>query len=341
MLGNNEYIHTPVLSGRGVVDISDLFPGDTVIEYKTGARIPVLNTVKRELHDIWELEFTDGRKMNFSSVDRVYTGKEIIPLIYALKREGKDFGNVKQFPVELQKDVVSPLLPDPYIAGALIMYGDFDDEYINLPLDRRAADSLFGDKYNVENAEKLGDNTVYFYPVNTPPENPITWKEFFPKYDFYAKSKMLEDTMFPSEYMHGTLKTRDQFIRGIFDVGWNKRMFPNNVSIAHKHEFRLKEVQKLLWSMGLCSKVSYDPELPAARGREYRLDLLGKASTYPGVFYDIDAMENFILNHNPPLPFELRVVKCKRICRGWMYNVLLPQEHLLYLDANFLPRVSM
>lgn len=344
MIGKNEYIPTPIISSRGIIDISDLFPGDYVVEYKTGKKVRVLNTVKRELQDVYKVTYTDGRTMNILLSDRIFTGTKIMNLI-ATKKEY--FTNIKCYPVDLkflQYNSLRSLMPDPYITGALLMYGDYDKEYINLPIDLNGADEYLKDRYVLklpDDAPLDHKNLVnYFTQYRGNTDSRPTWKEFFPHYDFYLQNRRIDSPLFPREYVMSDIRTRVQFIMGVFDVGYNRKAFPDRITIQNKHEYRLKEFQKVLWSLGILSKVIYDPEILDAHGREYKLEVLGLHGTYPGFFYELYALEQFLLNDKHE-KFQFKVDKIEKQSRGWTYNVLLERPDVIYLDADYLPRVSM
>ena len=44
----------------------------------------------------------------------------------------------------------------------------------------------------------------------------------------YVTSKDMRLPVIPSIYAKGSIKERIQFIRGAFDIGYSKKIFPNN-----------------------------------------------------------------------------------------------------------------
>lgn len=351
MLGLNEYIPIYVQSRRGVVSIDDINYGDTVYEYGTGRELKVIDITNREDDNIYRAEYTDGRSQIYRANDLLFTGNGIGSVAELSKR--KDFPEMPLKAIELFRAPVSrPLYPDPCIAGALIIFGRYDTPYINLPLDRSGVNQLFAHKYNLDYADKLEDNTTFYAYNGGDKSEPITWKEFFPYYDFYATSGMARSPLIPDEYTRASIIDRKKFIRGVFDIGYSPDMFPDNVGIASTSEDRLSEVQKMLWSLGVLSKISYDPNLPLARGRNYRLDIIGEYDGYPGFFYDINNIRRHLRNDNiikrPISDFKMKISSIgpvhhngSYICRGYMRNIVLNKPRALYVTDNFLPRVSI
>lgn len=351
MLGLNEYIPIYVQSRKGIVPIDDLGYGDTVYEYGTGKELTVIDITGQEDDKIYNVEYTDGRSQIYRARDLLFTGNDI-GLVGDLSKR-KEFPEIPLMPTELFRAPVSrPLYPDPCIAGALIIFGRYDTPYINLPLDRSGVNQLFAHKYNLDYADKLEDNTTFYTYNSGDKSKPITWKEFFPYYDFYATSGMACSPLIPDEYTRASIIDRKKFIRGVFDIGYSPDMFPDNVGIVSTSEDRLGEVQKMLWSLGVLSKISYDPNLPLARGRNYRLDVIGEYDGYPGFFYDINNIRRHLRNDNiikrPISDFKMKISSIgpvhhngSYICRGYMRNIVLNKPRALYVTDNFLPRVSI
>lgn len=351
MLSLNEYIPIYVQSQKGVVPIDDLVFGDTLYEYGTGNELKVLSIGNSEQDMIYNVEYSDGRSQIYRAKDRVFTGNKIVEARDIFGKEG--FPEISLRPIELfRSPVTRPLYPDPCIAGALIIFGRYDTPYINLPLDRNGVNQLFAHKYNLDYADKLEDNTTFYAYNGADKSKPITWKEFFPYYDFYVRTRLQSSPLIPVEYTRSSINNREKFIRGVFDIGYNQDMFPDNVGIASNSEQRLEEVQKILWSLGVPSKISYDPNLPLDRGRIYRLDVIGKYDGYPGFFYDINNIRKQIRNDNvikrPISDFKMKITRVGHvhsngclITKGYLRNVVLNKPQALYVTDNFLPRVSL
>lgn len=351
MTGLNEYIPIHVYTQRGLVEISDIYPGDYVYEYGTSNMIEVLNIEYISDSHISEVKYNDGRSQIYQNTELFFTGKMITRLYNAFDK-GK-VAQIHMYPTKFNsRNITTKLFPDPYIAGALIIHGRYDTRYINLPLDRSAADQLFAHKYNLDFADLLEDNTTFYAWNGTDRSQAITWKEFFPNYDFFATSGKIYSPVIPNEYLFSSINDRWKFIRGVFDIGYSQDIFPDSVGIAHWSEDRLKAVQIMLWSLGIASRITYDPDMTLARGREYRLDVIGSYDGYPGFFYDVDAIRKNIRNDHELsrqiYPFQLEVKSIGpyisngvTINTGSMRNLLLEKSYALYITDNFLPRPSL
>lgn len=357
MIGLNSRIPVQIQTRNGIIPIEKATVGDIVYEYKSGKELEIKQIIQSDIDDVYKIKYTDGRISCHMYSDLVFTGDIITDVKtllnrdqYSLKRNPEHnsrsyVGNIVQYPMEYKYPISTPLFPDPYITGALLTYGEFNDPYINLPLDRRSADQLFAHKYHLNFADKLGNNKVYFRFDGNSGDQLITWNEFFPHYDIYATSRNSFSPMIPIEYTRASLNNRWQFIQGVFDIGYSIDMFPGSVGIAHINEIKLLEIQKMLLSIGVLSKISYDPNLPLAQGRNYRLDIIGKYDGYPGFFYDINNIERALLNdtrlikHDPD--FKLQMSSIEWLTMGYIYNIVLDQPNMLYMTDNFLPRVSL
>lgn len=356
MIGVNDVMNTYVETlRRPNVPIRDLIPGDKLYEYKTNNLLEVQSVEKLPKGVIWEITYNDGRLAYVSSHDMIYTGKQIskteVCADKCLIRNPYDNARVtptviKQFPVDFAKDIIiESLNPDPYIAGALLIHGNFDFDYINLPMDRESADNHFSHKYILDFSEIPTENGLCFYQYKgLDKSNAITWSSFFKFHRIYPVTRCMEDPIIPAYYRRASMSDRWKFVMGAFDIGYSKKLFPNSVSISAADEYRLILLQRMLCSLGVLSRVSYDGTLNDKLGRCYRLDILSPLDTYPRFFYDIGHIEKTLQNDNRfsfNEKFKLRIESIKRHTEGYMYNVRLSKPNAIYLDSNFLPRVSL
>lgn len=314
---------------RGIIPIDNIHIGDVVYEYKTGNEFSIENIIDSKIENIYRIKYNDGR------------------ILYSRESELSSYKNINTtpHPMEYNKNkIINPLFPDPYIAGALLIYGDADDEYLNLPFDCDAVNNLFSHKYQLNYADRLSvTGKAYFRYNGNNGDDLITWKEFFPNnYTFFAKYKNDEHPLIPLEYQRSSIKDRIQFIRGVFDCGYKKNVFPYNCGIIHWNESNLLEVQKMLWSIGILSILSYNTNVPKKyEGRNYRLEIVGKYDGYPGFFYDIDTLERMIINDtHEQNKFNLKIESIEWYTKTYMKNIVLSKPSIQYLIDNFLPRIS-
>ena len=349
----NQRIDASVLTPGGPINIIELNPGDTVYEYKTGKPIKIRGITRCDPQPIYGITYTDGRSMKVPVSEMIYTGKDIHQL-YLLKDilDSFIFDEVKPCVIGHSQSIADRLKRDPYIVGALITYGDWDVPYINLPSYRPEICEYFTNSYMVD-VSKLSGSKVLFKWRGIESEELVTWDRFLP-YPCYTVSHRLDHEMFPLEYINASIRDRMQFIRGIFDVGWDEQTFPDRIGIAHWEEFRLKEVQKILWSMGILSHISYDPNLDRANiwqrseKMRWRLDILGRDhKIYPGLFYNADNIRYQINNDLKLADFAPRddyLLKIESIdsytSSGYMFNIVTENPCTVYVTDNYLPRVS-
>jgi hypothetical protein len=238
-----------------------------------------------------------------------------------------------------------------------MMYGNFDDPNLNIAVDMYESAPVLGYKYHLD-YHSISSNGTYF-SKKTLPDIPIKWSEFIPGID---RKKILEEkphSLFPEIYEFGSEDTRWQLIRGIFDCGYKQNRSPDFVGIISKSEFRLREVQRILWSLGIMSNIYYDPKNQEGeylhanypRKMHYILEIIGDKDMYPGFFYDIFKIEKMILNNENimrnDIRFKQKISKITpmehgyNIRHGFMYNVRLNKPGAMYLMENYMPRVSI
>jgi hypothetical protein len=350
MFKYGERVPINILTERGIIPIEKTRAGDYVYEYNTGKRLEVKNIIDLDIDDIYEITFSDHRKSYSYFDDFVYLGnytttlKKFVRNISYVKDFGYEnirYGNIIQFPIEYEKSKIkSPLTPDPYIAGVLLIYGNYNSKHINIPNNLNIPGFLFF-KYNLEYGSVFEENNMTFIKNKDASEKNITWEEFFPSYKFYAKSHDNNDPIIPDEYMFGSINDREQFIRGIFDIGSYLNTYKDFVGISHSEETMLKEVQKVLWSLGILSTISYNPNYETGN-RVYHLKIEGQYENYPGLFYDINKIEKSIENRfKYREDFKMNLKDIKWRCMGYITNIVLEKPNMYYITENFLPKISL
>ena len=330
-----------VITTQGIKPINAVNIGDKLYEYGTGDPIEVKDIVHTQCKNSVKVTFSDRR-------EEIYGCCEYIPvgvLVTAKELADREVPGVFfQYEVEFdRKRIRDPLYPDPYVAGALFMYGDYQDEYINLPSKRLEANANIFHGYNIENHSIDTDNDKAYYKYSGKVDNPkITWKEFFSKYDFYAKDKCGIQPPIPLDYMFAWKKDRVQFIRGAFDVGYNIKLNPDRVCVNHWCKERLEWLQWIIWSMGIPAEIKEYPEYEDDKVK-YQLNVLGTAERYPGFFYWSYLEHQIYQDYEHPLldhPAHFGIVKAELI--EGVYNMITPifAKNTIYYSAQFLPRCS-
>lgn len=346
----NKKIPIIVLTNKGFKDIRNLVPGDIVYEYKTNKEYEVKKLKKQKINNLYNIEYTDGRSAIYSEDELLYTGYETTDIISALNI--KEFPEIHLYPFENIVIKEKPLV-DPYLAAIFIIYGDYNLNEISIPLDilkDLSLDILY--KYHIETYIDSDKNKVFFtyeYSISK-----ITWKEFFGNnLDMYAITKRITSPFIPDQYMFSFVLDRWKFIRGVFDIGYNIKLFRDKVAIYHWSEDRLKWISRMLWSLGITCKIVYDP-FGATESKPYVLIITGKYDCYPGFFYNNKYIMNHLFNsdsfyakHND---VEMKIKSIKQITdlskliqidTNDSCNIILDKPKVLFITDNYLPRVSI
>lgn len=343
-------------TNRGLTPIDKLNLGDYVYNFINGDEMEVYDIITHPKETIYKVTYTDGRFGFYRGSELMYGGNSLISVenIMRIMDVAKyddsslhelNFGNIRHNFIDYNKHrLVTPLYPDPYITGCLVMYGDYRDKYINLPRRRREANNLFSHKYQLNYGEVLRDNIMYYSWDGAPGDQLITWKEFFLNTPGRWRSQRYP--IIPLSYLRASHNDRWQFIQGVFDLGFDPEETPDTLSIRHENEYRLKGFQKILWSMGYLSTISFSPNsrMMDNRGRPYRLDIHTPRENHPRFFYWYDFITHHIQNERRIIDrcpeFKLQIKYIEKHATAVSKNVRFYHSHQVYLDHNFLPRVS-
>ena len=372
-----------VQTERGDVPIENVQIGDIVYEYNTGHPYEVLDVVEED-RMMYRAKYNDGRMMYYSEGE-LDVLRSITP-----SQECIRFGS----------RIANPLQTDPYTAGVFLVYGDRTDEYMNLPFDVSCVNSHFGNSYNIEFDNKVPENGKRYYRFKGSPEgSKIKWSEFFPNLtngtiidatiepdattlpsnggsvnvdvniNYYGQNA--STTLIPFEYQRARITDRMKFIRGVFDMGYDRITFPDDCGIAHWDKTFLEEVQKMLWSLGILSVIEYDEESASAyhpvittsssnlssdggsisvnieykpsAGKYWQLYVVGKSAVEPGLFYNVETIENMLDNKFRTLRYvkmKFRINSIKEIIQQKTPRLIFRKPYLLYNTDNFLPKIG-
>ena len=337
MLNVNETIHSrSLLTHRGMVLEEDIRTYDLLYNYNTQQWVEIQDIDYVPIKKLFMIQYNDGREQIIHDNERVVIGDKIYNLdeINPL--------HVKRKPVELKATEFYDTLnmglePDPYIAGALLMFGDYSIDYINLPSRCKEAIDHIANKYKFEYDEKT--TTFKYAYVN----EYVTWAYMFPQSYFFARTKLIDDPPIPREYLYASITDRCHFIRGAFDAGYIYDDSPDSVAINHWSKERLEWLQWIQWSIDIISEITTHTTSEYA----YRLDILGKHKYYPGFFHNNFYMRNMIDTDNRMIkadPVEqLMILYIEEIANPFR-NELVPrfimrQSNQMVIDDKFLPKV--
>jgi hypothetical protein len=349
MLDTKSYYPINVLTNRGKLELKDVLPGDYVFEYKTNNLLKVIGVSDPEYSNIYRISYNDGRSQLVPCNGSIYTGSNIVSMI---EKDNSILEPISQYPICFNTKVSAPLDPIAYLAGAFLIYGDYNDKYLNLPFELYGINSVFSNHYSVnyESTPVSGSNSkVYFIYNHNHKIEKIQWNQIFIDKVIGATTGGISDIIIPDEYMKASIKERCKFIRGIFDMGYSPKLFSNNkVGVVNESHEKLLAVQEMLWSLGVLSEITCDI---FAKKNKYILTILGEYNGYPGFTYLIDHIEyllnadNKIINHESSFNVSINDIKSNHISgnqyQGYMSNLILEKPKALYIDGSYLPRVSL
>ena len=372
-----------VQTERGDVPIEQVTVGDVVYEYNTGRPYEVIDIVEED-RMMYRAKYNDGRIM-YHSEGEVDVLKSIVP-----SQECIRFGS----------RIANPLQTDAYTAGAFLVYGDRSDEYMNLPFDISCVNIHFGNLYNIEFDNTLPvDGKRYYRFKGSPVGSRIKWIEFFPNLnsgtiinatmdtssqnlgseggsvsvniDLHYYGPNASTNLIPLEYQHARIVDRMKFIRGVFEMGYNRLIFPNDCGIAHWDKKYLEEVQKILWSLGILSVIEYDEETASGyhpvittnvsqlesgggsvsvnieykpnEGRFWQLYVVGKSAVEPGLFYNIETIENMLDSKFRTWKYvkmKFQINSLTELEQHKTPRLIFRKPCLQYFTDNFLPKIG-
>ena len=324
-----------VLTKRGIIDETEIYPGDILYEYLTGNELEVTGVESVEFDKMCLIKYTDNREAIIADSELVYSGKYLFYPIDIEKVElGKLYQSVLKFGSQIPMSNV-----DAYVGGALLTAGDLSSEYVTIE-SSRMADNNFDKMIGLYAAGDYGDYTAFKHKPTD--EDCVKWEDYFP--EFYVK----EDMEIPLRYLFGSLNVRRRWLRGAFDFKYNMDLSPDDVTMSHRNINVLKNVQKVLWSCGILSYIVPEPTVP----KNYRLIVIGTKAYSTEFFYNDDFVLN-MLNSNintskldPSFDltiFDICALDEELYTRGSFVPgfYIKDRKHALYLNGDFLPKVSM
>lgn len=216
------------------------------------------------------------------------------------------------------------------------MYGDYTDEYVNLPNYFTYVISYLLNRNGWELGEKLGTGGKVYFSYKYSYSELVRWVDFFHN----QKCRLMDgcEPVFPMEYATGTLRTRRQLLSGIFDVGFTSEPFYNRLQIQSPHEDRIMAVRDILRSMGITSRISLYNDL-------YILTVTGEYDNTTGLLYKIHWIEKMVENNDWNVYRDKERLHIDSVITEFESAVYVPYfaDGLLhaYIDQNFLMRRTL
>lgn len=372
-----------VISDRGVIPVRDLQPGDRLYSAVDGHLMKVEKVGPTFPGKTYRVMFNDGRislyhtehdiVYDFDKNDKQYSISSIEDIVSYME-EGISiddlFGDVRSQRVEFP-EMKLPVyrVPDPYLGGALLVYGDRKDKFINLPVINidlcKETCEYFMNMHGIESVE-ISNNKIYFRNFLN---QRIQWSDLFwhkphrnaevCSYD-PADITGHENLVVAYQYLYGTIDSRLNFICGIFDYGYDPKL-SDIITIPIPDTKIALAVKAVLASLGIVSTPTYDPAMTAATGMPVQLNVLSNVS--PEIFYKRRNIIDIInKRHAEAIPgtvtggvinpgtapiaddYQFTVSSiCAMPEKYSSYNIILSPEdrYGVFLTGNMLPRPSI
>ena len=339
-----------VLTTRGVTPICNLLPGDRLLSYY-GDDFLEVKMLFNIFDDIFDVYYSDGRMQTLPGKALLFLGDWSIkdgPIIRTVKEvrenleEYKKYSN-KQHLIKNMKEHVDYLMRDPYMVGLFMIHGDLHDRYMNLERVYESQSINYGtinylnEKLHIFPIEN-DDRKIYFRHEGS--FNRIEWIEFFSMFPF-VNNRNIKRPAIPTAYTRGTPNERFQLIRGVFDFSY--KMENELATVRNISGDKLKEVQRILWSLGIASlihHVSEDNVIESLRLEVYHKHIEELA----GLFYDVKTIKDFISLDTHPFAVitdsDFHVSNIFPRGTGYMYQIITEKPYEIYLTEDFLPGVS-
>jgi hypothetical protein len=346
-----ETIHNrSILTDRGMILENNIFQGDKVYDYITNSWVEVKDIEYKSFKRLFIVHYNDGRIQYITENEEIRIG-DYHKFPYEINKSDLFVNKVNVHAIDFYTKIRNKLDPNPYIAGALLMHGDYNSEYVNIHYQCIDAINAICNEYHYKYDLDPSDSSKVLFSYNPILTlDYITWNDFFKKYEFFARNKNIDDPAFPKEYMYGSIEDRIQFIRGAFDAGYNKEDSPDNVALNHWDCERIQWLQWILWSLGICSEIT-----TLSTESKYRLDILtdriwcppiSKVNSYPGFFYDnlyirnmID-VDNRIYQDKPQFNLSIDMIEeVKNPFRNELIPKFIFDKNVIAVDKSFLPKV--
>lgn len=343
-----------VITPRGDIPIKNIRPGDYVYNYLTN-EVKEVKDVKRVADRCFSVIYSDGRILSCLNSDLVLDGGEII--------------DMETFKYHISNQSIKDLFTRIYyfncdetprnaaLIGALYTYGDWSKNNINLPITPSKAYELYGDTYEYKLMKhKIGDNDLFTEFINPTLEgfmntslfwtNKIKYTDVFYR-EYFTEIYDKEKRTIPKRYMYGSYKTRNQFMNGVVDMGKHFFTEAGELTIYCGNKYIVKELQKMLWSMGIISTSIYSPGHSKIFGYDYNITIRKRGNKVPEFIYNIQDIKDINNKQNQKnyefIPdFKVVPVMIKEMPNMIMtYNIMLDKPNQPFLLSNFMPKISL
>lgn len=324
-LGKAQPYSENVMTPQGVVKMGNLHVGDKVYN-RFGKQTTITNIFEKGKLDVYRVETTDGRviKVNdehlFSYFSKKRNGKS--HLITKTLREMIDAGVIKKdrnnkphhrYAIPINQAIEYPEVPvdyDPYTVGALIGDGSLTSKVTYISADEHKyfiLDNIVRNNEVLENWKRNSDKnyTCVFTMKNKEGShgrfiannNDINLPDSIQKYTHLKK--------IPDELVHGSIKQREDVIRGLFDTdgsAYFKKDRNNAIHVGYSgtSEKLVDQILEVLHSLGYLASKHVDKRIYAYGGNCFTITVKGKSDSLAKLFTPNSLKYNKCIEANDP-----------------------------------------
>ncbi len=262
-----------VLTNRGILDIGDILPGDYV--YNSFDSHPML---VEEVHllpigSVYRVSYSDNRIMLYhDSQSIIYNTSyrnNIININYTspdlLMTHASISSHIEQYRIDLSNDlnVLNNILNldiiDEYIIGPLLMYGDINDIYVNIP--KRIFNNI--DEEYISSACKyitgamIYNDKVYFR--NSYHVTKLCWSDLLNSAIYTDVKRENHITDILSSYLYTSISTRSRLVKGIIRMGTYKidEDFKNVIIYMPSNIILTQILRNIMISLGINAEYTF------------------------------------------------------------------------------------
>lgn len=314
-----------VMTPQGVVKMGNLHVGDKVYN-RFGKQTTITNIFEKGKLDVYRVETTDGRviKVNdehlFSYFSKKRNGKS--HLITKTLREMIDAGVIKKdrnnkphhrYAIPINQAIEYPEVPvdyDPYTVGALIGDGSLTSKVTYISADEHKyfiLDNIVRNNEVLENWKRNSDKnyTCVFTMKNKEGShgrfiannNDLNLPDSIQKYTHLKK--------IPDELVHGSIKQREDVIRGLFDTdgsAYFKKDRNNAIHVGYSgtSEKLVDQILEVLHSLGYLASKHVDKRIYAYGGNCFTITVKGRSDSLAKLFTPNSLKYNKCIEANDP-----------------------------------------
>ena len=354
----------PVMTPNGIKSMGSLKVGDYVYN-RFGKPVKVTDIFEKGKLDVYEVTLQDGRtiRVNDDHLFSYFTSKgnlctkslrELIKSgIYRVDKRGhKRYRFALPIPVNPVQYSHTSIDYDPYTLGALLGDG-------SLTVPDRIYISADKNKEFILNAIVKNNDALAGWKANSPKNYTkafVLKKPIGNHHRRYARlsdlnipiqvAKHSSQKFIPQELMTSSINQRYQLLRGLFDTDGSallRRGRNNTLAVEYSStSFKLvKQVQKLLWSLGYICTLGIDKRIYAYGGHSYYLHIICNSNLKLAKLFTPNSIKfnNCIKANNHErlkCADRLRIYRVKKLnYKEPMRCIMVKDKEHLYLSGDY------